>query len=384
MNRKICIVTGSRSEYGLLRWIMQDLFNDPAITLQIIVTGTHLSPEFDLTYKEIERDGFEIARKVEILLSSDTGVGVAKSMGLGLIGFADALNELKPDLLVVLGDRYEIFSAVTTALVLRVPVAHLHGGERTYGSFDDAIRHSITKMSHLHFVATEEYAKRVHQLGENIDHIFVVGGLAMSGVKRLKLLDRVELEESLGIVFDKKSLLVTFHPASLGLGDARQEMGELLDALAELKETTLIFTLPNADTQGRELKEMVEQFVIRRNNAYAFSTLGQLRYLSCIAQVDGVVGNSSSGLIEAPSFHKGTINIGDRQQGRLQADSIINCEPVKLQILAALESLYSKEFQSILVNSINPYDKGDASEKTINIIKNFYLTNITKKTFHDL
>ena len=384
MNRKICIVTGSRSEYGLLRWIMQDLFNDPAITLQIIVTGTHLSPEFDLTYKEIERDGFEIARKVEILLSSDTGVGVAKSMGLGLIGFADALNELKPDLLVVLGDRYEIFSAVTTALVLRVPVDHLHGGERTYGSFDDAIRHSITKMSHLHFVATEEYAKRVHQLGENIDHIFVVGGLAMSGVKRLKLLDRVELEESLGIVFDKKSLLVTFHPASLGLGDARQEMGELLDALAELKETTLIFTLPNADTQGRELKEMVEQFVIRRNNAYAFSTLGQLRYLSCIAQVDGVVGNSSSGLIEAPSFHKGTINIGDRQQGRLQADSIINCEPVKLQILAALESLYSKEFQSILVNSINPYDKGDASEKTINIIKNFYLTNITKKTFHDL
>lgn len=384
MNRKICIVTGSRSEYGLLRWIMQDLFNDPAITLQIIVTGTHLSPEFDLTYKEIERDGFEIARKVEILLSSDTGVGVAKSMGLGLIGFADALNELKPDLLVVLGDRYEIFSAVTTALVLRVPVAHLHGGERTDGSFDDAIRHSITKMSHLHFVATEEYAKRVHQLGENIDHIFVVGGLAMSGVKRLKLLDRVELEESLGIVFDKKSLLVTFHPASLGLGDARQEMGELLDALAELKETTLIFTLPNADTQGRELKEMVEQFVIRSNNAYAFSTLGQLRYLSCIAQVDGVVGNSSSGLIEAPSFHKGTINIGDRQQGRLQADSIINCEPVKLQILAALESLYSKEFQSILVNSINPYDKGDASEKTINIIKNFYLTNITKKTFHDL
>ena len=383
MTRKICVITGTRAEYGLMRWVMQGIKDDPELTLQVIATGMHLSPEFGHTYREIEKDGFQIDRKVEMLTSSDTSVGIAKSMGLGLIGFADAFNELRPDLILVLGDRFEIFSAVTAALVARIPVAHLHGGEATEGLIDEAIRHSITKMSHLHFVAAEEYRRRVIQLGEQPEHVFLVGGLGVDNIKRLRLLDRAELEVSLDFKLGQKNLLITFHPVTLETATAVDQMEELLAALAELKDTKLIFTLPNADTDGRALMKMVEQFVAQRPNARAYTSLGQLRYLSCIAQVDGVVGNSSSGLAEVPSFKKGTINIGDRQRGRLQAASVINCEPTRQSIEAALKRLYFADFQVTLSQVLNPYGEGGASEKIIASIKSAALEDVLKKRFYD-
>jgi GDP/UDP-N,N'-diacetylbacillosamine 2-epimerase (hydrolysing) len=320
-----------------------------------------------------------------MLTSSDTPVGIAKSMGLGLIGFADALDELQPDLIVVLGDRFEIFAVVSAALVARIPVAHLHGGETTEGAFDEALRHSITKMSHLHFVAAEPYRQRVIQLGEQPDSVFLVGGLGIDNIKRLQLLDRSALENSLDFKLGPKSLLITYHPVTLETDTAEKQMGELLAALVALKDTQLIFTLPNADTDGRTLIKMVAKFVAQHPNASAYYTsLGQLRYLSCIAQVDGVVGNSSSGLAEVPSFKKGTINIGDRQRGRLQAESVINCEPTCESITVALARLYSTDFQVTLRKSKNPYGEGGASEKVVSTLKNISVTGIVKKTFYDL
>jgi GDP/UDP-N,N'-diacetylbacillosamine 2-epimerase (hydrolysing) len=384
MNRKICIITGTRAEYGLLRWVMQGIKDDNELTLQIIATGMHLSPEFGLTYKAIEQDGFQIDRKVEMLTSSDTSVGIAKSMGLGMIGFADALHELQPDLIVVLGDRFEIFSAVSAALVARIPVAHLHGGEATEGLIDEAIRHSISKMSHLHFVAAEPYRQRVIQLGEQPDRVFLVGGLGIDNIKRLQLLDRATLETSLDFKLGVKNLLITFHPVTLETATAASQMQELLAALAQLKDTQLIFTLPNADTDGRTLIEMVQNFVKQHTNARAYTSLGQLRYLSCIAQVDGVLGNSSSGLAEVPSFKKGTINIGDRQRGRLQAESVINCEPTQGSIASALVQLYSADFQAHLHKVTNPYGEGGASEVIVSTVKAVSLDGILKKRFHDV
>jgi len=381
--RKICIITGTRAEYGLLRWVMQGIKDDPELTLQIIATGMHLSPEFGLTSRQIEQDGFQIDRKVEMLTSSDTAVGIAKSMGLGLIGFADALHELMPDVIVVLGDRFEIFSAVSAALVARIPVAHLHGGELTEGAFDDAIRHSITKMSHLHFVAAEEYRQRVIQLGEQPDRVFLVGGLGIDNIKRLKLLDREELEASLDFKLGSKNLLITFHPVTLEAATASEQMAQLLLALAELTDTQLIFTMPNADTDGRVMIRMVEEFVAKRTNARAYSSLGQLRYLSCVSHVDGVIGNSSSGLAEVPSFRKGTINIGDRQRGRLQAKSVINCEPTRQSIATAVKKLYSTDFQINLNKVRNPYGEGGASEKILQLIKSVELGDVLKKHFYD-
>lgn len=384
ITRKICVVTGTRAEYGLLRWIMQGIRDDPELTLQVIATGMHLSPEFGLTYREIEQDGFWIDRKVEMLTSSDTPVGIAQSMGLSMIGFADALKELAPDLIVVLGDRFEIFSAVSAALVARIPVAHLHGGETTEGAFDEALRHSITKMSHLHFVAAEAYRQRVIQLGEQPDRVFLVGGLGIDNIKRLKLLDREALEASLDFKLGPKSLLITYHPVTLETATAVEQMEELLAALAGLEDTQLIFTFPNADTGGRALIKQLEQFVAQLSNARVYTSLGQLLYLSCIAQVDGVVGNSSSGLVEVPSFKKGTINIGDRQRGRLQAASVINCAPNRESITVALKRLYSSDFQSSLLQGASPYGEGGASVKVINILRHFAITGIIKKTFYDL
>lgn len=384
MKRKICVITGTRAEYGLLRWVMQGIKDDPALTLQIIATGMHLSPEFGLTYQAIEHDGFQIDHKVEMLTSSDTSVGIAKSMGLGMIGFADALAQLQPDIIVVLGDRFEIFAAVSAALVARIPVAHLHGGETTEGAFDEALRHSITKMSHLHFVAAEAYQRRVIQLGESPECVFLVGGLGIDNIKRLALLDRSELEKALDFKLAAKNLLITFHPVTLEKATAVEQIQILLVALAELKNTHLIFTLPNADTDGRGVIKMVEQFVAKNPNARSYTSLGQLRYLSCIAQVDGVIGNSSSGLIEAPSFKKGTINIGDRQRGRLQANSVINCEPTLQNIRFALDQLYSYEFQASLPSVKNPYGEGGASEKIVDTLKYYDLSNLLKKKFHDL
>jgi GDP/UDP-N,N'-diacetylbacillosamine 2-epimerase (hydrolysing) len=383
MSRKICVITGTRAEYGLLRWVMQGIKDDPVLTLQVIATGMHLSPEFGLTWREIERDGFAIDHKVETLTSSDTSVGIAKSMGLGMIGFADALQTLQPDLVLVLGDRFEIFAAVSAAMVARIPIAHLHGGEATEGLIDEAIRHSITKMSHLHFVAAEDFRRRVIQLGEQPSRVLLVGGLGIDSIKRLTLLPRAELEASLDFALGAKSLLVTFHPVTLETATAEDQMAELLAALSELKDTQLIFTLPNADTDGRALIAMVQQFVAIHANARAYTSLGQLRYLSTVALVDGVVGNSSSGLAEVPSFQKGTVNIGDRQRGRLMAGSVIKCDPERASISAALHTLYSNKFQTSLATVRNPYGDGGASDKIVAYIKTVALDGILKKRFYD-
>jgi GDP/UDP-N,N'-diacetylbacillosamine 2-epimerase (hydrolysing) len=384
VKRKICVVTGSRAEYGLLRWVMEGIRAAPDLQLQLVATGMHLAPEFGLTYRDIERDGFCIDRKVEMLLSSDTAVGIAKSMGVALIGFGEALQQLQPDLVLVLGDRFETFSAAAAALVARIPVAHVHGGESSEGAFDEAIRHSITKMAQLHFVAAEEYRKRVVQLGECPERVFLVGGLGIDGIRKLPLLDRPSLESALGMRLGEKNLLITLHPATLDGTDCAGQMAELLAALDQWPDAHLIFTLSNADTHGRALSVMAEQYAAARANAHAYVSLGQVRYLSCLQHVDAVVGNSSSGLTEAPSFRIGTINIGDRQRGRLKAASVIDCTPDRSSIGAALAKLYSPAFKVALAGVRNPYGEGGASEKIVAVLREHPLDGIVKKAFYDL
>lgn len=385
MTRKICVVTGTRAEFGLLRWLMQEIQHEPVLELQILATGMHLSPEFGMTYREIEQAGFVINAKVEMLLSADTATAVTKSMGLGLISYADAYERLAPDLIVVLGDRFEIFAATAAAMIAGIPVAHLHGGETTEGAFDEAIRHSITKMSHLHFVAAEEYRRRVIQLGEQPERVFLVGGLGIDAINRIKLLDRETLEQSLGFKFGLRNLLITFHPVTLdGQKSSAQQMAELLAALDELDDTHLLITMPNADTGGRELAALVNEFASTRQNVSVHTSLGQLRYLSCMKYVDAVVGNSSSGLAEAPSMGIATINIGDRQKGRLTASSVINCEPTQQSISGALNTVFDPFFRSTLESANNPYGSGGASEKVVEVIKNHDLKNLLKKSFFNL
>lgn len=382
--KKICVVTGTRAEYGLLYWLMKEIEADKEFQLQLIVTGMHLSSEFGLTYKEIEKE-FKIDKKIEMLLSSDTSIGISKSMGLSQISFSEAFEELKPDILIVLGDRYEIFSVVSTAMIARIPIVHLHGGETTEGAFDESIRHSITKMSHLHFTATQEYRNRVIQLGEDPSRVFNVGGMGIENIKRLKLLTKEEFENSIDFKLNKKNILVTFHPVTLENSTAQEQFQELLEVIDELKDTNIIFTKANSDTDGRIINQMIDNYVAKNfHKSVGFNSLGQLRYLSALQFVDAVVGNSSSGLLEAPSFKIGTINIGDRQKGRIKAGSIIDCSANKFDIKKAFEKLYSLEFQNSLLNVTNPYGNGCASKKIIEEIKRVNLENILKKTFYDL
>ena len=384
MKRKICVVTGTRAEYGLLYWLMKEIEADKELQLQLIVTGMHLSPEFGLTYKEIEKE-FKIDKKIEMLLSSDTAVGISKSMGLAQISFSESFEELKPDILVVLGDRYEIFSAVSTAMIAKIPIAHLHGGEITEGAFDESIRHSITKMSHLHFTATDEYKNRVIQLGEHPNTVFNVGGMGIESIKRLKLLSREEFEKSIDFRLNKKNILVTFHPVTLENLTAKEQFQELLDAIDELEDTNIIFTKANSDTDGRIINQMIDKYVSNNSHkSIGFSSLGQLRYLSALKFVDSVVGNSSSGLLEAPSFKIGTINIGDRQKGRIKAESVIDCEAKKVEISKAFGEIYSKEFQEKLKNVENPYGENCPSNQIVEVLKNVNLASILKKSFYDL
>lgn len=386
--KKICVVTGTRAEYGLLRWVMEGIRQSPVLELELIATGAHLSPEFGLTYRDIQADGFRIDRRVEMLLSSDTPVGVTKSLGLGILGFADALAEQKPDLILILGDRYEIFAAAVAAMVARIPIAHLHGGETTEGAIDEAIRHAITKLAHLHFVAAEDYRRRVIQLGEAPDRVFLVGGLGIDNIINLELEDRAALEAALDFRLGPKNLLVTFHPVTLETGTAADQMAELLAALETLPDTHLIFTLPNADTEGRGLVRQINAFVDRHpQRAKAFTSMGQLRYLSAVAQVDAVVGNSSSGLAEVPTLKKPTINIGDRQRGRLRAASVIDCAPQRAAILAALREIETPEFQARLATTVNPYGNGGASEAIVAALESLAAQPfdlLLKKRFQDL
>lgn len=382
--RKICVVTGSRAEYGLLKGLMRLIDQSPDLQLQVIASNMHLSPEYGLTYREIEKDGFSIDKKVEMLLSSDTPNATAKSVGIGTIGFADAYEDLKPDMVVVLGDRYEIISAVSTALFYKIPVVHLHGGEITEGAYDDCIRHAITKMSHLHFTSTEEYRKRVIQLGENPNRVFNVGALGVENIKKIPLMEKGELEESLGgFSLGDKSLLVTYHPVTLENATAEKQILNLFAALDDFPEYKLIFTFPNSDTDGRVIIERIKEYVQKNSNrSIAFPSLGLKRYLSALRFVCAVVGNSSSGIIEVPSFGIPTLNIGDRQKGRIAATSVVNCGTEKDEILVGLRKILSPDFSCKDVS--NPYEGQNTAEEIVKILQAYPLEGLINKEFYNL
>ncbi len=377
--KKICVITATRAEYGLLYWLMKEIENDNELELQLIVTGMHLSPEFGMTVKEIDKE-FKVNKKIEILLSSDSKIGISKSMGLAQISFAEAFDELKPDFVVVLGDRFELIPIVSTAVVFNIPVVHLHGGEATEGLIDEYFRHAVTKMSYLHFTSTEEYRKRVIQMGEEPNRVFNVGAFGLENIYRLNLLSKNELEKELKIKFKEKNILVTYHPETLNVENIRKDFNEVLKALNEF-DGMIVFTKANADTGGRVINEMIENFVKTKQSAYLFDSLGQLKYLSLLQYVDIVLGNSSSGIIEVPSFKKATINIGNRQDGRVRAKSVIDVEANKDDILNAIRLVYTDEFQKKLKDIKNPYQKEKYPSKKVveklkqiqpNIIKNFY------------
>ena len=382
--RKICIVTGSRAEFGLLYWLIKRIMVDQDLKLQLVATGMHLSSKFGLTYKEIENH-FNINEKINIQLSSDTSMGISKSMSIAQRAFSKAYDKLKPDIVVVLGDRYEIFSAATAAMIAKIPIAHIHGGEITEGSWDDSIRHCISKMAHLHFTATKEYKNRVIQLGEEPRRVFNVGGMGIENIKKLKLLDKNEFEKSINFKLNAKNILVTFHPVTLENKTVKKQFKELLEAIKGLKDTNIIFTKSNSDTDGKIINNMIDEFVNKNSNkSVGFVSLGQLKYLSALQYVDVIVGNSSSGLLEAPSFKIGTINIGDRQKGRIKARSVIDCSPNTKSIKNAFIKIYSKKFQEQLKKVKNPYGDKFASKQIIKVIKKIKLNNILKKKFYDL
>jgi len=382
--RKICVVTSTRAEYGLLYWLLKEIEADSELELQLIVTGMHLSPEFGLTYKEIEKE-FKIDKKIEILGSSHSKLDICTEIARVYEKFTPAFSELKPDILVLLGDRYEIFGVAGVASIMQIPIAHIHGGETTQGAFDEAFRHSITKMSHIHFAATREYASRIIQLGEEPGRVFNVGGPGIENIKKLNLLNKDEFEKSINFKLTKKNILITFHPVTLENGSAKEQFSELLKAIDELKDTNFIFTKANSDIDGDVINKMIDEYISKNSQkAVTFASLGQLRYLSAIKFVDIVLGNSSSGLSEVPSFKKATINIGDRQKGRAKASSVIDVRPVKEEILAAIKKVYSKEFEQVLKDTTNPYDGGNSSKKMLKILKEIKLDGILKKKFYDI
>ena len=377
--KRIGIMTGTRAEYGLLKSLMQEINKDNDLELYLIVSGMHLSPEFGMTYKEIEEDGFEINAKVEMLLSSDSPAGISKSIGLGVIGFADEFQRADLDMLILLGDRYEALSAAISAMVMRIPIAHLHGGELTEGAIDEGIRHSITKMSYLHFTSTEQYRNRVIQLGENPERVFYVGALGVENIKKINLMTKEELEKSIHFEIDENTVIVTYHPVTLENNTVEEQFLNLLEVLDRNPKIRMIFTKANADTNGRIVNELIDKYAAQNSErACAFMSLGQKRYLSALKYCRIVIGNSSSGIIEAPSFGKPIINIGDRQKGRICADSVINCGYTQQEIQQAMETALTKEFENKASNCRNPYEKENTAANIISVkIK-------LKKGFYDI
>lgn len=383
--RKICVVTGTRAEYGLLYWLMREIEADSDLELQIIATGQHLSPEFGLTYKTIEKDGFRISAKVEMLLSSDTPVGIAKAVGLGTIGFADALDRLNPDILVLLGDRFEALSAAQAAMFLRIPIAHLHGGEKTEGAVDEAIRHSITKMAQIHFVSEPEYGKRVIQLGENPSQVFEIGIPGIDNIVRLPLLDLETLENQIGFSLGSKFFLITYHPETLSDSDSLVYLQNLTDALEMFLDYKIIITQANSDAGGRLINEYWEQFAMANSErVLCVKSLGQLRYLSAMKACSAVVGNSSSGILEAPVLKVPTVNIGDRQKGRKRYPSVVDCISEKDAIISAIQLVLDKEFKNRMSKFKVPHSDGKIASNIKDILKAAELNRICKKEFYDL
>lgn len=382
---KICVATGTRAEYGLLKPLIDQIHSSDKYDLQLLVTGAHLSPEFGLTYKLIEQDGLKIDAKVEMLLSSDTSEGIVKSMGLGMIGFTDALKNLQPDLIVILGDRYEMLALASAALIFKIPIAHLHGGEITEGAYDDAIRHSISKMSYLHFTSTEEYRERVIQLGEQPDRVFNVGAIGLDNITHLTLLKKEELAKSLGLSFKSYNYLVTFHPETLSDHSVSSQFEALLSAVEEQDNSFFIFTYANADTDGRIINNLIDAYVAKYpDKAVAYRSMGQLRYLSAMKLATAVVGNSSSGIIEAASFKVPTINIGDRQKGRIHAENVINVAVTRKEIAGAFAKVKDEAFRHTLNDVENPYGSGNTSEKILEILNATHITGFKTKTFYTI
>lgn len=385
--KRIGIMTGTRAEYGLLKPLMQEINKDNDLELYLIVSGMHLSPEFGMTYKEIEEDGFQINAKVEMLLSSDSPAGISKSIGLGVIGFTDEFQRADLDMLILLGDRYEALSAAICALVMRIPIAHLHGGELTEGAIDEGIRHSITKMSYLHFTSTEQYRNRVIQLGENPERVFYVGALGVENIKKINLMTKEELERSIHFEIDENTVIVTYHPVTLENNTVEEQFLNLLKVLDRNPKIRMIFTKANADTNGRIVNELIDKYAAQNSErACAFVSLGQKRYLSALKYCRIVIGNSSSGIIEAPSFGKPIINIGDRQKGRICADSVINCGYTQQEIQQAMETALTKEFENKASNCRNPYEKENTAANIISVIKDYLLNDKIKlkKGFYDI
>ncbi len=383
--KKVCVVTGTRAEYGLLKPLIQRIDEDCDMELQVVVTGMHLSPEFGLTYQEIEQDGFVITERNEMLLSSDTANGITKSIGLGIVGFADIYSRLMPDMIVILGDRYEALAAATAAMVHRVPIAHIQGGELTEGSIDDPIRHAITKMSMLHFTSTEKYRQRVIQLGEQPDTVFCVGALGVENIKKQRLLDKRALEKSIGVQLDKPFILVTFHPATCENNMVKQQFESILEALDHVKEYYIIFTKANADTNGRIINQKIDEYVSNnKERTSVFTSLGMIRYLSLLQYCEMVVGNSSSGILEVPSFHIPTVNIGSRQSGRIRGRSVIDCGSTKKEILDAIYSAQKMRNDNMLQHEVNPYEGEKTSETILDKVKQYLASGVNiKKHFYD-
>ncbi len=384
LSKTIALVTGSRAEFGLLRILINEINLSFELNLKLLVTGTHLSKKHGETISEIYESGFKVDEKVFLDLDSDNTENISKASGLGINRFSEIYKKIKPDLLVVLGDRYEILSAVIPACFQRIPIAHIHGGEVTEGAIDEAIRHSITKFSHLHFVANEKYRKRVIQLGENPSRVFNFGGMSIDAIQSITFLNKKEIEEELKISFLDNSLLITFHPETLDIDKSSIQLRNLLRALTELSKTTLIFTMPNADPGSNAFMELINKFVSVTPNAYVFKSLGQKKYFSLVQYVDGVIGNSSSGITQIPYFKKATINIGDRQKGRMRADSIIDCNGSKSSISLAIQKIYTREFQLKVKNTVSPYGNAGCSKKIVEIIKLTDLSKLIKKSFYDL
>lgn len=384
--KKICVVTATRAEYGLLKPVINKIYHLTLVELRLVVTGMHLSPEFGLTYKEIERDGYPIDRKIEMLMSSDTSVGITKSMGVALIGFADYFRDRRPDIVVILGDRYEMLMVAVAAMMTGIPIAHLHGGERTEGAVDEAIRHSISKMSYLHFTSAEEYRRRVIQLGEQPERVYNIGALGVENAKHINLLSKAELEQQIGFHFGTLTIMVTYHPVTLETFTAEEQFSAILAVMNKYKEISVIFTKANADADGRVINQMIDDYVMKNTGrCIGYASLGQVRYLSTLQYVDVVLGNSSSGLIEVPSFHIPTINIGDRQRGRTCAKSVIHCGSSADEIENALRLALSNDFRKKLINMVNPYEKEGTSERIVDTICQALEQGIEiKKTFYDI
>ena len=378
--RRIAVFTGTRAEYGLLYWLMKEIAAAPDLELKTVVSGAHLSPEFGLTYRQIEQDGFQIDERVEMLLSSDTAVGVIKSMGLALIGMADVLARLTPDVLVILGDRYEALAMAQAAMIMRIPVAHLHGGEITEGAYDDAIRHAITKLSYLHFTANDAYRQRVIQLGEAPERVFNLGAVGLEHINRTPLMTRDALSASLGFTLDKSYFVVTYHPVTLFSEPAVESFQALLNALDDYPDYQVIVTYPNADDGGRQLIPLLKHYAaLQPERVLAIPSLGHQRYLSAVKHCAVVIGNSSSGIIEVPSLGVPTVNIGQRQKGRMAAASVVNCQPDSVSISSAINDALCPLPASAFAN---PYGMGDVSARIVAVLRRYPLTSA--KAFHDI